>query len=141
METPRTPATPATSATPRDDGDPPPPAELDTAALARLDRLGGAQFVARLIGIFLEESPRKLAAARTALDARDGAALAYAAHSLISSAANLGAAALSARARTVEHAAEAGRWERLGEGVAALEGDYARLHPLFASEQARWQQR
>jgi HPt (histidine-containing phosphotransfer) domain-containing protein len=98
---------------------------VDPAALERLERLGGPEFVRRLIGIFLTEGPKRVAAAEAAFGSRDGAGLAYAAHSLISSAANVGATGLAQLARETERAAERGEWEALAAPVAALPGAFA----------------
>jgi HPt (histidine-containing phosphotransfer) domain-containing protein len=115
--------------------------DLDGVALGRLDRLGGPGFVARLIGIFLEETPEKLAAARAALAGRDGPGLAYAAHSVVSSAGNLGAAALVAVARSAEAHAEEGRWEDLGRLVDEMDAAFERVRAELQTERVRWQER
>jgi HPt (histidine-containing phosphotransfer) domain-containing protein len=89
---------------------------LDPAALDRLDRIGGQEFVIEMIDLFLDHSPRRLAAARAALTAGDYSTLYRSAHSLKSTAANLGALALQSVAERVEALAAA---EDSG-GVAAL---------------------
>lgn len=87
--------------------------ELDPAALARLEALGGPGLARRIIGIFLSEAPRRLADARAALGRRDADALGLAAHALISSAGNVGAMGLAEFARQTEHEAGSGRWDGL----------------------------
>lgn len=89
---------------------------LDHAALDRLDRIGGQEFVIEMIDLFLDHSPQRLAAARAAFAAGDYPTLYRSAHSLKSTAANLGALALQSVAERVEALAAA---EDSG-GVAAL---------------------
>lgn len=117
-----------------------PAPDVDEAALRRLDGLGGAAFVAQLIGIFLEESPARLAALRQALAARDAPGAAAAAHALISSAGNLGAGPLAALARRVEREAEAERWDVLPGLVDELAAAHARVYAYLRAERVRWQQ-
>jgi two-component system, sensor histidine kinase RpfC len=72
---------------------------------AHLDQLGarfGASFVAQLIDLFLEQAAGLLNAARAAVQVGDATAITAAAHALKSSAANVGARALSILAADVE---------------------------------------
>lgn len=75
---------------------------LDASALARLDRIGGSEFVVEMIDLFLENAPQRLSTARTAFDEDDVSTLHRAVHSLKSTAANLGAQALRAAAEETE---------------------------------------
>jgi HPt (histidine-containing phosphotransfer) domain-containing protein len=115
--------------------------DVDPTALQRLDRLGGPEFVVRIIDIFLAESPRKLAATREALAAGDGAGVAYAAHSLVSSAANLGAGELCELARRVERDATGGRLDAIPPLLAELSAVYDRVHTHLQAEHERWRER
>jgi HPt (histidine-containing phosphotransfer) domain-containing protein len=81
---------------------------LDPEAIARLRRLGGDSLAASLAALFLDLAPRRLAAARAALDADDADAVRRAAHSLKSSAGNVGAFVLLEAAGQLETAAEEG---------------------------------
>ena len=84
---------------------------LDTGALEQLRKAGGddgAAFVERIIGVFLAEAGRQLAAMRSGLAAADAKALQRAAHTLKSSSAAVGAVALSQLCRSVEFGAAAG---------------------------------
>ena len=94
---------------------------VDPGALARLDQLGGPGFALRIIVIFRSEGPRRLADARAALDRRDGQELSHAVHALISSAGNVGAAALEELVREMERDAEQARWDVLPAQVTRLE--------------------
>lgn len=90
----------------------PVPSLLDTSVIDRLRGVGeesrGAALLARVSKLYLEQAPELLAAARSALDAGDTAAVGMAAHSLKSSSANLGAIQLSARCAALEAAARGG---------------------------------
>ena len=78
----------------------PPP--LEPQALASLEALGGAEFVAELIQDFLHESAELLAALRTAAERGDRRQFRTAAHGLRSSAANMGARMLGELCGTAE---------------------------------------
>ncbi len=106
---------------------------LDPAALEKLERLGGPGFADRIVGIFLRDAPGHVARAEAALARRDGAELAYAAHALISTAANIGATGLEALVRQLERDAQAGAWDALPAQVARLAAAHASLAPRLAA--------
>ena len=95
------------------------PAGLDPTAAGRLRRLGGDDLVRRMGEMFLALGEERLAAARSGLAGGDLDALERAAHSLKSSAGNLGATALADRASRLEQPAGAARAARLEETTAA----------------------
>ena len=79
---------------------------LDPAALDRLRHLGNGKFFIEMIDLYLDWSARKLAQARSGEQAGDLRAIEMAAHSLKSSAANLGAVQvhdLANRLETLAH--------------------------------------
>lgn len=106
---------------------------LDPAALERLRRLGGDELTERMVGIFLRLGEDRLAAAREGLARSDPEMVERAAHSLRSSAGNVGARALVERAEAVERTA--GRVggaavpaaETLAELVGRMEGEFGRV--------------
>jgi len=73
--------------------------------------MGGSEFLARMIDVFLEDAPGRVREAVTAGDARELGALGRAGHALVASAGRLGAAELSSVARRIEEAARDGRGE------------------------------
>lgn len=75
---------------------------VDRAHLDRLAARFGAGFVARMIDLFVTQGEELLHAARMAAKAGDVARITSAVHGLKSSAANVGALSLSARAAEVE---------------------------------------
>jgi HPt (histidine-containing phosphotransfer) domain-containing protein len=81
---------------------------IDLAAIEMLRELGGddgSELLAELVGVFLADAPERMADAARAVASGDFDLLERAAHTLKSSAAQLGAVALSARARDLEIAA------------------------------------
>lgn len=85
-----------------------PPSDLDTAALDRLQQWGGPKLLTQMVRLFLDNSPTRIEQIRegirseTAEDAERGA------HSLKSSAANVGAMAVSGLAAVMEDLASRG---------------------------------
>ena len=89
------------------------PKVLDEGAIARLDRIGGSEFVVEMIELFLEHAPDRIRAAHEAYDGGDVPTLHRAVHSLKSTAANLGARALQGSAEAAEARANDGDLEAL----------------------------
>jgi PAS domain S-box-containing protein len=88
------------------------------AALARVD--GDEAFLRELAGLFLESCPGLLAQLATAVQARDPAAIAKAAHTIQGSAASLDATASCTQARLLEAKAKAGELDDIEHLVAEL---------------------
>jgi HPt (histidine-containing phosphotransfer) domain-containing protein len=98
---------------------------LDAEALDELyDVIGDDAH--HIVRVFLEDAPRVLHELEQAALAPDYAALRDAAHSLKSSAANLGAMALSGAARRLELGARTQTLERPAVAVALLVQEFAR---------------
>ena len=91
------------------------------AQLGNLEQLGGVDFVAEMIHLFLQTAQQNLATARRALAEGDRNQLRRAVHSLKSSAANMGADALSTLAFRIERLASDERGEELPALLAELE--------------------
>ena len=98
---------------------------LEGAALQRLLRIGDQDFLLEMIDLFLKHAPERVRAAREAAATGDDQALYRAAHSLKSTAANLGARALQRIAEQVE-------------GQAAAK-DTAAIPPLLEEMAARYE--
>jgi len=96
-------------------------ARFNPAALEMLQRAGGDELVGQMADLMESYGPGRLDAARSAAAAGDAPGVAFAAHSLKSSAAQLGGAALYEAALTAERAATA---------VAAGDGQRDALPPL-----------
>lgn len=110
---------------------------LDVAGLDRLHRIGGGEFVLEMIDLFLENAPQRLAAARAAVEAGDQKSLYRAAHSLKSTAANLGAQRLQGVAERLESLAAAGGTGSLGSVVSELEESYEQARGRLDAERTR----
>ncbi|MDX1661957.1 MAG: Hpt domain-containing protein [Gemmatimonadota bacterium] len=98
---------------------------FDPRAIERLRRLGGEELVRRMAGLFVSLGEERVAAARAGVTYGDLDTIERAAHSLKSSAGNVGAVALQAHAERVERAAAEGRREEADAGVEAMEAAFA----------------
>jgi HPt (histidine-containing phosphotransfer) domain-containing protein len=99
-------------------------ARFDTQ-LARLEDIGGRDFVVEMIDLFLQVAPQRLDDARRGEQAGDLEAIAKAAHSLKSSAGNLGADAVQELAEQVEQLASACAAEAVSPLLRRLEQAFA----------------
>jgi HPt (histidine-containing phosphotransfer) domain-containing protein len=75
---------------------------IDPQGVVRLQKIGGPDFLRKMIDLFLAEAPKRLSAARSGERAGDLKAVADAVHSLKSSAGNFGAERLSRAAGKIE---------------------------------------
>ena len=75
---------------------------IDLPTFTELQETAGADFVAELVGTFLEEAPPMLAELRSALAARSADAFRRAAHSIKSNGNTFGASRLAEMARELE---------------------------------------
>lgn len=110
---------------------------VDGAALERLLRIGGQPFLLEMIELFLENAPQRLAAARVALDEGDDRGLYRAAHSLKSTAGNLGARRLQAASERLEAASMADDRDVLAPLLAEMDRSYARVRERLETERRR----
>jgi HPt (histidine-containing phosphotransfer) domain-containing protein len=93
--------------------------------LDRLARWGGAKLQRKLIGIFLKDTPARVAQIRDGLASADSKMAEVGAHSLKSSAGNLGAHRLQELAQVAENTGAEGDVERLKEIFPELEAEYS----------------
>lgn len=107
---------------------------LDNSVLDELLEVIGAQ-TAQIIGVFLDDTPALIQQLQDASVAADLDQLRAIAHSLKSASANVGAIALSAAARRIEHDARAGTLERPAVAVALLIAEFARARIALAGYQ------
>lgn len=97
---------------------------VEPQALQRLVRLGGFELLDRMMALFEEVGSGRTAAARDAVAAGDLETAGRAAHSVKSSAGNLGLLRLHRLAQELERRAAAGEKDAAAAGVAELEGIY-----------------
>ncbi len=103
---------------------------VNTAALERLRSWGGESLLQQLVALFLQETPLRVGAIRSALSGGDLAEGERGAHSLRSTAQNLGADRLSALAREAEHALRRGDTS-IGPLVERIESEAQRVYHVF----------
>ena len=102
-------------------------AVIDPTTFADLQETAGADFVAELVGTFLEEAPGMLAELRDARAAADGGRFKRAAHSMKSNCQTFGALALGQMARSLEMAGLDADPARDAAALAALDAAYAQV--------------
>ena len=111
----------------------PPDREAERAALDRLSRVGGEQFVRDLVYLYLEQSPERIEAGREAIRHNDLPSLAQAAHGMHSSSAQLGARALADACEATEAAAERGDLSDARVQFEAIEAEFAAFTARLAT--------
>ena len=85
---------------------------------------GGRELLKKLVDIYLEDAPQRLAAIRGGMARADAASVARAAHAFKSSSANLGASALAELCKRLERHCRAGDTGGAEPLVAAIENEY-----------------
>jgi signal transduction histidine kinase/CheY-like chemotaxis protein len=114
----------------------PPPPVLDASVLDELRSILGNE-VDRLIEVFLDDTPRLVAALETAAVGPDYEMLRNASHTLKSSSANLGAMSLSNAAKKVELGARTQTLERPAVAVALIANEFARARQALRANMAQ----
>lgn len=97
---------------------------IDPGAIQRLRKWGGVGLPRRMIEIFLMHSAERIVQIRDGIEAKDAAAAETGAHSLKSSAGNVGASRLQALCQAAEMLAEAGDFG----GLKGLVGEIESAH-------------
>lgn len=114
---------------------------IDPVTIDRLDRLGGDDLVGKMAALFIELGPERMAAATEGLEAGDLHAIERAAHSLKSSAGNIGAAELAEVAGRLERLSEEERAESIPAALETMERALDRaivaLRPLASTGQEK----
>lgn len=110
--------------------------DLDREAVARIESLGGGELVSQIFGLVLEQGPARVVGAWDGYRRGDLPAVRLAAHSLCSSAGNVGAMRLLALAREVEALAVAPTMAEIPTGemetaLGALEDEWGRIQGLL----------
>jgi signal transduction histidine kinase/CheY-like chemotaxis protein len=129
------PTRPATPKPPAAPAEPPAPV-LDASVLDELRSILGNE-VDRLIEVFLDDTPRLIAALENAATGPDMEMLRNAAHTLKSSSANLGAISLSNAAKRVELGARSQTLERPAVAVALIANEFARARQALRAHMAQ----
>ena len=98
---------------------------IDPAALERLEKWGGPSLSNEIVQLFLENGPSRMDQIRAAVDGEDLDEPERGAHSLKSSAANVGAQHVQRVASEVELAASGGDLQRVRDLIPNLEEAFA----------------
>jgi len=101
------------------------PTIIDPAALKRLEDWGGPKLSKEIVRLFLENGPTRVDQIREAMEKEDLEVPERGAHSLKSSAANVGAQQLQKVASELESAATDGDLKRVRDLIPTLEQAYA----------------
>lgn len=104
---------------------------IDVAALHRLRLAGGRELVEKMVALFLEHTPRRLAALREGTGRADWDLVERTAHSMKSSAAHLGLGELRARAELAESLARDGRGDDVLPLLQDLDQAYLAVRPAL----------
>jgi CheY-like chemotaxis protein/HPt (histidine-containing phosphotransfer) domain-containing protein len=91
-------------------------------------------FFNHLIDLFIEETPHRLAAIRTAIESSNQDALAHEAHALKGSSAHLGATRMDALCEILEAQGRAGSIGGAGAMLSVLEEEFARVRSALEAE-------
>ncbi len=106
---------------------------LEAAALQNLRDLGGVEFLAEVVDVFLADAPALIASLRSSLERQDTEELRRAAHTLKSNGSTLGAVAFAKLCRTAEQHAKDGRLDGVSQLVDQIEQAYRTLQEALAS--------
>lgn len=102
------------------------PESIDPQAIARLREWGGDKLVGQMVKLFLANSPARVEQIRAGLASNDAEEAERGAHSLKSSAANVGGEEVRRIALEMEGAATRGDLEAVGNLLPTLEEAYER---------------
>ena len=107
---------------------------IDRSFLERINGIGGATLLGKMIDLFLTNAPQRLAAAREGEQRGDLKAVEQAVHSLKSSSGNLGAMGLMELAGRIEELAEQRRAEEIPLLLDELEELWEQVKVLLETE-------
>ena len=110
---------------------------VESAALERLLRIGGQDFLLEMIALFLDNAPERIRAAQAGLASGDLQAVYRASHSLKSTAGNLGARGLQEAAESLEKRAKAQKAEGLEAMLADVASRYEAVRERLEAERKR----
>jgi DNA-binding response OmpR family regulator len=114
----------------------PAPVRLEEQQLARLEKTIGKDGLRLVVETFLRDLPQRLAALRDSLGRQDGAALAFVAHTLKGSSAQLGALRVSELSREIEQEGRSTSFAGVSSQLDELESEIARLEPELRRQMA-----
>ncbi len=107
---------------------------LDVSVLANLNRIGGAEMVAEIAALFIEETVEVMAAIRVAVEKRDATEARERAHYLKSSCDGIGAFTLRELCHRAELAAIDGDFALVSSSLVDVEAEYERVRVLLEAD-------
>jgi HPt (histidine-containing phosphotransfer) domain-containing protein len=116
------------------------PHPVDPSVLAMLEEIqepGQPDLVCELIGLFLEDAARNLAAIETAVENRNAAGIRVAAHSLKGSSGSLGATHVADRCRELEGIVPSEGWLDIQQTLRSLKSACTDAVEFFQAELVR----
>lgn len=105
--------------------------DFDATVLTSFEKLGGVELAQRMLALFLQYTPQRLAAAREGFETGDMEAIGRAVHSLKSTAGHLRATRIQELASVIEHLVMTEQRDAIAEPLGALEAAYARVAPIL----------
>lgn len=115
-----------------------PHSEINPSAIANLQEIGGKKLVYQMIALFLEHAPLRMNAIIEGQQKRDLNAIEKAAHSLKSSAANLGAMTVFKCAGELEKHAEDGRIDEINPCITDLNSSFQNVILELKEQHSLW---
>jgi HPt (histidine-containing phosphotransfer) domain-containing protein len=107
---------------------------IDVSALERLRKLGGAELLSRMVDLFISHAEPAIEEASAGVESGDFDIVRRAAHSLKSSAGNLGAQHVQRFAEIIEQSAENRNKAELNELMTDLKRAYSEAKALLCAE-------
>ena len=108
----------------------------DPAAIEKLERLAGHEFVVEMLDLFFDYAPNRIAAAREAWQAGDLHGVEQAVHPLKASALHVGAQKMNALAKQMEQMAREKNAAPLTALFAEIEAAFAEVKPILQTARA-----
>ena len=105
--------------------------ETNPAAIQRLLEAGGPALLKQMVGLYLENTPKRIAAAVAGEQAGDWTAVELAAHSMKSSSSYLGLPGLAEQAARIEDLAVQRRGDEIRPLLQDLSGAFPAVHALL----------
>ncbi len=113
---------------------------IDPLAIEDLRALNSGdndEFLREIVGIFLEDTPQRIAELDQSLAAGDLSKFSRAAHSIKGSSSNLGASALRAAAEALEHQVQAHGLAGIADGIEKVKTEFGRARAELTALIAR----
>ncbi len=105
--------------------------DFDESVLASLEKIGGIILVQRMLELFLEHAPKRLALARAGFVEGDLDVISRAAHLLKSTAGHMHMGRMQELADLIEHLALTQQHDAIAEPLQEIEAAFTRVAPII----------